>query len=79
MLLFKIHTCPDPFCQFYEVLDFLLMNERVIKFMDGDSYKASKLPVDTAQCDQIMGLGNFTREVFGIDPNVCKNHVLGEC
>ncbi len=81
MLIIKIHTCPDPFCKFCEILDFLLLNERVIKFMDGDSFKASKMPVDMAQCDQIMGFGNFsyfTREVFGIDPNVFMNHVLGD-
>jgi hypothetical protein len=32
-----------------------------------------------AQYYQIMGWGNFTREVLGIDPNTCKNHLLGDC
>jgi hypothetical protein len=26
-----------------------------------------------------MGWGNFTREVLGIDPNACKNHLTGDC
>ncbi len=51
-------------------------DERVIKFMDSDGFKASKTPVDTAQCNQIMGYCNFAREVLGIGRNVCKNHVL---
>jgi hypothetical protein len=46
-------------------------------------FKESKLPVDiavdTAQSDQIIGFGNFTSEMLGIDPHVCKNHVLSEC
>jgi hypothetical protein len=36
------------------------------------------LSVDSAQCDNIFGFGNFTREVFDMDPNMCKSHLLGE-
>ncbi len=36
------------------------------------------LPVDTAQCDYIYGFGNFTSEVFDVDPNLCTCHPLGE-
>jgi hypothetical protein len=46
-----------------------------------NSPNSEKLPVHTAQCDQIMGWGHFTREVFklGIDPNTCKNHLFSYC
>ncbi len=37
-----------------------------------------KLPVDSVQFDQIMGWGNFTRAILGIDPNTCKNYLLGD-
>jgi hypothetical protein len=46
-----------------------------------NAQNSTKLPVDTAQCDQNMGWGHFTREVFklGMDPITCKNHLLGDC
>jgi hypothetical protein len=37
--------------------------------MDSDAYKAGKIPVDT---DNILGVGNFTRTVIEMDPNVCR-------
>ncbi len=48
----------------------LLQNERVIKYMNSDTFKDAKIPVDTAHCDNILGFSNFTRAVFGMDPNV---------
>ncbi len=38
--------------------------------------EAGKISVDSAQCDNILGFGNFTRAVFNMDSNVCKCHPL---
>jgi hypothetical protein len=87
ILLIKIHTCPVEYCQFcdtpWPVVDALLRNKPVIKFVASDELKTCKIPVDTLtpiqhRCDQIMSSGNFTRVVFGKDPNTCKNHALGD-
>jgi hypothetical protein len=80
MLVNDIHTCPDPECALCNIYDELMRNERVKKFFDSKEFtEARKFPVDAAHTDQIMGWGNFTREVLGIDPNTCKNHLLGDC
>ena len=79
LLVNDIHTCSQADCEFCNCLDELLSQERVVKFLEGDFFKAGKLPIDTAQCDNFHGFGNFTREVFGWDPNICKNHLLGTC
>ena len=78
MLVFDIESCSDPDCEFCAHLDFLMHSEGVIKFKSGDAFKNGKLPVDTAQCDNILGFGNFTREIFDMDANVCKCHALGK-
>ena len=74
MLLFDILTCyesaDDPDCQFCVHLNALTDNPEVVKYTKGDKYKAGKIPVDSAQCDNLLGFGNFTREVFDKDSNV---------
>jgi hypothetical protein len=55
-----------------------MQNPRVKEYLKGKDFKDRKLPVDSAQCDSIVGFGNFTREVFDMDPNQCKNHLLGK-
>ena len=77
LLLFSIKSCSYPGCKCCATLHELINDARVKKFVASDVFKAQKLPVDTAQCDQIQGFGNFTREEFGFDPNVCKAHLLG--
>jgi hypothetical protein len=80
MLVNYIHTCPDPDCAFCNTYDEIMRNDLVKKFCASkECTEERKIPVDTAQCDQIMGWGNFTREVLGIDPNACKNHLTGDC
>ena len=78
MLLFDIHVCSDPGCEFCVHLEYLMHNPLVIKFKTEESFLNGKIPVDTAQCDNHLGFGNFTREVFDKDPNVCKWHALGK-
>ena len=77
MLLFDIHTCDDPDCHFCVHLVALTDNPEVVKYTKGDKFKAGKIPVDSAQCDNHLGFGNFTREVFDKDSNVCKCYALG--
>ena len=79
LLLFGINACSSPDCKCCARLYELLDDERVKKYVASDDFKDQKIPVDTAQCDQIQGFGNFTREVLGIDPNVCNTlaHLLG--
>ena len=79
MLLFDVHTCDDPDCHFCVHLVALMQNPEVVKYTKSDKFKAGKIPVDSAQCDNHMGFGNFTREVFDFDPNICKCHALGKC
>ncbi len=80
MLVNNIRTYPDPDCAFCNTFDEHMRNERVKKFCTSKEFtEERKLPDDTAQCDQITGWCNFTRKVLGIDPNTCKNHLLGDC
>jgi hypothetical protein len=74
----SIRTCDREDCTSCATLKQLRAQERVIKYLASDTFKAGKIPVDTAQCDNILGFGNFTRAVFEMDPNVCKCHPLGE-
>jgi hypothetical protein len=73
-----IRTCDSADCTSCVTLKKLRAQERTIKHLDNDAFKAGRIPVDTAQCDSILGFGNFTRAVFNMDPNVCKCHPLGD-
>jgi hypothetical protein len=77
LLLKDIKPCGKLDCEFCNCYKMLMQNENVIKYFAGDDFKERRLPVDTAQCDQIQGWGNFTRETLGIDPNTCSVHLTG--
>ena len=78
MQLKDIHTCGKLDCEFCNCYNMLMENANVKKYFAGDDFKElRRLPVDTAQCDQIQGWGNFTRETLGIDPNTCSVHLTG--
>jgi hypothetical protein len=76
--LTRVKFCDDADCAFCSNFKELLQNHRVKEYLKSKVFKERKLPVDTAQCDSIVGFGNFTREVFDMNPNQCKNHLLGE-
>ena len=79
ILSYSIRTCDREDCTSCATLKQLRAQERVIKYLGSDTFKAGKIPVDSAesaQCDNILGFGNFTRAVFDMDPNVCKCHPL---
>jgi hypothetical protein len=77
LLLKDIKPCGKLDCEFCNCYKMLMQNENVIKYFAGDDFKERRIPVDTAQCDQIQGWGNFTREILGIDPNTCSVHLTG--
>jgi hypothetical protein len=82
ILSYSIRTCDSANCASCAKLKELRAHERVIKYLASDAYKAGKIPVDTAQCDSILGfgilsLGAFNRSVLNMDHNVCKCHPLG--
>ena len=72
----RVEFCTE--CEFCRNITELLQHPRVFEYLDSDTFKDRKLPVNTAQCDSILGFGNFTREMFDMNPNQCKNHLLGE-
>jgi hypothetical protein len=78
MLLLEISVCSDASCQFCTTQQHLRTSENVVQYVDSDTYKGSRIPEDTAQCYQIQGWRNFTRNVFGIDQNICTCHALGD-
>jgi len=75
MSLLKANTEKD--CEFTSCLKLLLGRPHVQQYLDSDEFRANKLPIDQAQCDQLAGWACFSREVFGRDPNVCSNHLTG--
>ncbi len=76
--LTRVKYCDDADCACCSNFKELMQNTRDKEYLRSKIFKDHKLPVDSAQCDSIVGFGNFTREVFGMNPNQCKNHLLGE-
>jgi hypothetical protein len=79
LLLDDIKPCSMHGCEFCLALNSVLNHPRSEAEITSPTSAFSKgmLPVDSAQCDNILGFGNFTREVFDMDPNMCKCHLLG--
>ena len=75
--LCKVEPCRDENCDFCSTLAELLANDNVKAFVHGEVYRAEKLPVHTAMCDNFAGWVSFCRNVLGMDPNVCKPHGTG--
>jgi hypothetical protein len=55
----------------------LLADENVAKYLRSDKFRDGLVPVQIAMCDNFQGWGNFSRNVFGIDSNVCKPQATG--
>ena len=55
----------------------LLGNAEVQDYFRSDEFKAGKVPVETAVCDNFMGWGNFAINELGIVSNVCLLHGTG--
>ena len=52
-----------------------MCNEHVRQFMTGRSLVEGKFDVGLTLCDRSLGWGLFTRDTFGFDQNMCRNHV----
>ena len=47
------------------------------EYLESDEFKAGKVPVETAMCDNFKGWGNFAINELGIVSNVCLPHGTG--
>jgi hypothetical protein len=79
LLLDTIVLCKVHCCLLCTKLTCIFDHQRIVDYLENadSAFKEDHLPVDSAQCDNILGFGNFTRKVFDMDSNTCKNHVLG--
>jgi hypothetical protein len=77
LLLDDIKPCELHGCEFCLALNSVLNHPRSEAYIQSTAFQNDMLPVYTAQCDNIFGLVNFTREVFDMDPNMCKCQLLG--
>ncbi len=55
----------------------MLGDENVAKYLRSDDFREGLVLVETAMCNDFQGWGNFSRNEFGIDSNVCKQHATG--
>jgi hypothetical protein len=51
-----------------------LVDENVAGYLLGGNFRDGHVQVQTAMWDNCQGWGNFSRDAFGIDSNVCKEH-----
>ena len=73
--LLKMDTRKE--CDLSKYMIMLKSRPNVQDYLAGDLFKAKKLHVDQAQCDQLPGFSCFSHEVFGFPPNICGNHITG--
>ncbi len=73
----EIVPCKVHGCLLCTKLTCIFDHPRTVGYLENEdsAFKEGRLPVDSAQCNNILGFGNFTREVF-VDSNTCKNSVL---
>ena len=56
----------------------LLAEKNIVEYIESEEFKAQRLPVQTAMCDNFQGFGNFCRAELGIYPILCKPHATGK-
>ena len=74
LLMIRFRHCGRD-CATCDMIKDLMSNEHVRQFMTGRSLVEGKFDVGLTLCDRSLGWGSFTRETFGFDPNMCRNHV----
>ena len=47
------------------------------EYLESDEFKADKVPVETAMCDNFKGWGNFAESELEITSDVCLPHGTG--
>ena len=74
LLMIRFRHCRQE-CSTCDMIHDLMRNDNVRQFMSTSLFEAGKFPVELTLCDRSLGWGSFTRETFGFDPNMCRNHV----
>ena len=74
MLMAKFRPCGRQ-CPTCDMAMDLLGCELVREYMTRSTFTDGVLEVDLTLSDRSLGWGSFTREIFKIEPNMCRNHV----
>jgi hypothetical protein len=69
--------CGKEGCECCIMVEEILEDEEVQSYFKTDKFAESKLPVQTAMCDNFKGWGNFSENELGIVSNVCHPHASG--
>jgi hypothetical protein len=76
--LCKVQPCSKSDCECCSAIRELLAKQNVVEYISSDIFKAQKLPVQIAMCDNFQGFSNFCCAEFGMDPILCKPHATGK-
>ena len=74
MLMTTFRPCGRQ-CPTCDMVMDLLGNDNVKEYLTRSTCTSGLLEVDLTLSDRSLGWGSFTREIFGFDPNICRNHV----
>ena len=76
MLMRQFKPCDDICgCDACAMVANLMASRNIQEYMKRPSFEAGVLEVDQTLSDRSLGFCKFTRETFGFDPNMCRNHV----
>jgi hypothetical protein len=70
--------CPDSDFDCCTKIRELLAAQNVVEYVGSAKFKAQKLQVETAMCDNFQGLGNFCSAESEMDPILCKPHATSK-
>ncbi len=76
--LCKVRQCMNADCECCTRIRELLAEKNIVKDIASKEFKAQKLPVQTAMCDNFQGFSNICRVELGIDPILCKPRAIGK-
>ncbi len=74
----KVRQCMNSDCECCTWIRELLVEKNIVEYIADKEFKAQKLPVQTAMCDNFQGFGNFCCAELGIDPILCKPQATGK-
>jgi hypothetical protein len=77
-LLCQVRTCPSSDCDSCTKIQELLAVQNVVEYIGRAKFKAKKLLVETAMCDNFQGFNKFCRAELDMDPIPCKPHGTGQ-
>ena len=77
LLMTTYKDCGEEGCECCGRVMELFGKEDFKEYLESDEFKAGKVPVETAMCDNFKGWGNFAESELGIISNVCLPHGTG--